>query len=260
MSNEDKSTEGQFLNENVEEKICQRSAKENILKLAEATTALNNRGTKSTTVRRLIQDSALCDGLSAADIFDAAYGDPDGREYWRGWLSRRTSAYDFSRLLTIHLIDQMKQPQTVTIRAGEVVRSKATLRLVLECLTSTLSRSVWLTPDGMPPNFHDTDQKGMAEQGFRNVFINPREATAWMLSDPASRQFVPDQLRLFLEREAHDKSALTHGKPEKLATIVDPPVKTRRGALPKYDWEKIKQETFRLMYENGGSRPAEWCS
>ncbi|GJD52693.1 hypothetical protein OPKNFCMD_5459 [Methylobacterium crusticola] len=52
----------------------------------------------------IIANSFIFPELSIADIYEAAYGDRNGREYWRGWFAADwSSMYEFGRMLVAHL-------------------------------------------------------------------------------------------------------------------------------------------------------------
>jgi hypothetical protein len=208
------------LNEVAESEIRKRSPEGRILKLAQAAAAPALLTSKAATIRRLIEDSLGYKALSSAEILNAAYGDRDGLDYWAAWLSRKSSAYDFARLLATHQIDEAK----VSISGGDLATAillKLTIRRMLECLTLTLDPKIWLTPAGTPPSFTEVSQNGFNLQRFRRVEVNPREATVWFLGDPAARNFVPKALEQFIRKQFAEASAQQALRPNTEGALPD---------------------------------------
>jgi hypothetical protein len=186
--------------EAAESDVSERSLAEHLVKLAKATAAVGFATSRAAIVRRLIEDSLRYNGLSSAEIFTAAYGDREGRDYWSAWMARKVSAYEFARLLATHLIDEAKE----LTAGGEGATDfcfQPTIHRILQCLSSALGKRIWLTSDGTPPSFTDVDAKGIAKHGFRHIHVDPREAVTWMLGDPASRDFVPKAMGRFAREQ-----------------------------------------------------------
>lgn len=197
--------------------LDERSPQERTLGLARAAT---NPETRPVIVRRLIEDSIPFEGLPAVDIFKAAYGDPDGRDYWLSWTSQRISAYDFAQLLATHWVKQTGRAPVPVINGVKLVELRPARRRILECLTRDLSKTVWLSADGSPPAFAEIDDQEPFEQAFRKNDVDPRKAVAFLLGSPTTQDFVPSALALLIQKRADIETSPTK----------EPIAQTRRGA------------------------------
>ena len=122
-------------------------------------------------VKELIHDAVACKLDIESEIFQVAYGDPEGREYWNAHLSEPLSVEAFAELLSAHLGQDMEESQSALIAA---VGGRFELRPLL--------------PD---------------------TGVVPRAAVQWLLSLPKRAHLVPRTLRAVLARESNSSAGNT---------------------------------------------------
>jgi hypothetical protein len=131
----------------------------------------------------------LCDMLALgcraeAEIFEGAYGDPRGRQYWGALLSEPVRVYKLAATLAIHVAEGAEQLDVARIAIIRALRDAAAAGVQ------------WFVGDTSPlftlKDGHD----------FANLIalkVHPRAAIEWLLGKPKRKHLVPDSLRIFLQ-------------------------------------------------------------
>jgi hypothetical protein len=180
----------------------------------------------------------ICDAMAfgvrvEAEIFQAVYGDPSGREYWDAQLSEPMSVFSLARLLAVHKAENAQQLEYAEIAALRAFRDAAQAG---ETLFLGETAPLLAIGDGYGPF-----------DGLSDVKVLPRAAVEWLLAKPKREHLVPDSLRRCL-------------RPVGSSALVDPsaPVKprVRGGPKPRADWDAVKI-ALQLRIEEIG-RPAPY--
>ena len=133
---------------------------------------------------------AICDALavglhSAAEIFQAAYGDPGGQEYWAAYLSEPMPVYSFAYALSAHVAERADQLETARIAIIGAFHDAAEFG------------ETWFSGDLAPLLALKRGQDNFEE--LAELKVHPRAAVEWLLSKPRRRYLIPESLRTFLE-------------------------------------------------------------
>jgi hypothetical protein len=132
----------------------------------------------------------LCDMLAfgiraEAEVFENAYGDPQGREYWGTLLSEPVRVYSFAHVLAVHVAENAEQLDMARIAIIRAFRDAAE------------AGEQWFVGETGPILAMKDGQTDFANLIKLKVF--PRPALEWLMSKPRRRHLVPDSLRAFLE-------------------------------------------------------------
>jgi hypothetical protein len=119
------------------------------------------------------------------EIFQAAYGDPTGREYWAANFSEPLVVYKFARVLAVHLAGNPEQPDL------------ATAAIILALRGAAEAGEDWFIGDTMPLLALEGTPSSFETLG--RIKVHPRAAVSWLLSKPKREHLVPDSLRSFLQ-------------------------------------------------------------
>jgi hypothetical protein len=161
--------------------------RERLLAQARATGSLEPVAQRNA-VKALIRDSLWSRTCSPTEILEAAYGDPEGRQYWELWLFEPLRVYQFADLLAVHYAATEGAPaasllgMSVPVFDGHLRQIFERLRAAAEAGetwfigdTSSLLRETW--PSLVLRNCALT--------------VRPRNAIAWMHRNPNARCLVP---------------------------------------------------------------------
>jgi len=139
--------------------------------------------------------SLICESIpfgvcTEADFFDATYGDPAGRDYWKSYLSEPMRVGAFAYVLSVHL----------NINADQLEWARTAISLALRDAAEA----------GEPLFIGDTDalllpfeRHAVDFEKLGDVKVRPRAAAKWLLDKPKRQHLVPGSLRDFLD----DRSA-----------------------------------------------------
>jgi hypothetical protein len=122
---------------------------------------------------------------SAAEIFQAVYGDASGREYWHAQLSEPIAVFKFARVLAVHVAECANQLEPTIIAIIRAFRDAAE------------AGEDWLVADTTP--LLTLENRDRSFGSLRKVKVHPRRAIFWLLSKPKRKHLVPDTLRRFLQ-------------------------------------------------------------
>jgi len=136
-------------------------------------------------VTLLICDTVAFGLRDEAEIFQAVYGDRDGRKYWDAHLSEAIPVYSLAHILSVHLAESVQQLEMAKIATIRALRDAADAG---EC---------WFTGDITPLLAVENGQANFEALG--KVKVHPRAAVEWLLSKPKREQLVPKSLRRFLQ-------------------------------------------------------------
>ncbi len=120
-----------------------------------------------------------------AEIFEAAYGEPRGREYWNAYLSEPVPVYSLANLLSVHLAQNVRQLESGRIAAILAFRDAAE------------AGELRFIGDTRP--LFDIDYDKTNFDTLRKIKVHTHEAVEWLLSKPKQRHLVPESLRIFLQ-------------------------------------------------------------
>jgi hypothetical protein len=121
---------------------------------------------------------------SEAEIFQAAYGDASGREYWHAQLSEPIAVYKFAYVLAVHAAECADQLELATISIIRAFRDAAK------------AGEDWLVGDTGPLLALENRQRSF--ETLDKVKVRPRAAVHWLLSKPKRQHLVALSLRSFL--------------------------------------------------------------
>jgi hypothetical protein len=132
----------------------------------------------------------LCDMLALgvrdeAEIFQAVYGDPGGREYWSAHLSEPIRVYKLAHILSIHVAESAQQLELARIAIMRAFRDAAA------------AGEDWFVGNTSPLLAVEDGQTNFAE--LAKLKVHPWAAVEWLLSKPKREYLVPGSLRIFLE-------------------------------------------------------------
>jgi hypothetical protein len=122
---------------------------------------------------------------SEAEIFQAAYGDPSGREYWHAQLSEPIAVYKFAYILAVHAAESGDQLEVATISIIRAFRDAAE------------AGEDWLVGDTGPLIALENGRRSF--ETLDKIKVRPRAAVHWLLSKPKRQHLVAVSLRSFLQ-------------------------------------------------------------
>lgn len=172
-------------------------------------------------VTQVICDALACGIRAEAEIFQAAYADPSGQEYWNAYLSEPILAVSLAYLLSAHGAEN----------AGSLKYHKAAIIHAFRSAAGAGER--WFTGDTglllpLEPGQVDFDEL--------KVNVDPLAAIEWLLGKPRRRDLVPNSLRQHLHRLRTCETPAAPGR--ELASSSSPPgrgadsLERRRGPKP----------------------------
>jgi len=101
-------------------------------------------------VLELIRASLLSTTCTVSEIFGAAYGDPQGFDYWDAWLAEPLPIYTFVDLLSVHRAAAEGAPR-VSLSSVPVPVLDAYQRQIFEALrVASQSGEAWFRKIGEP--------------------------------------------------------------------------------------------------------------
>jgi hypothetical protein len=180
---------------------------------------------RSQAVTQLICDALALGVRLEAEIFQAVYGDPSGREYWDAHLSEPMPVFSLARLLAVHQAEKFQQLEYTEIAILRAFRDAAQAG---ETLFRGETAPLLAIGDGYGPF-----------DGLSHVKVLPRAAVEWLLAKPKREHLVPGSLR-------------RHLRPA--ASIAPAKARVRGGPKPKADWDAVKTAVQHQIEEIG--RPA----
>jgi hypothetical protein len=131
--------------------------------------------------------NAAAFGVSAeADIFQAAYGDPNGREYWDSHLSEPISVHKLARILSAHQKESVPDMEHAILRAFRVAAE---------------AREPWFTGETAPLLTMEDSPTSFGE--LAKVKVHPGAAVEWLLTKPMRAFLVPESLRRHLQASSN---------------------------------------------------------
>ena len=156
-------------------------------------------------------EKGLCSSL---EIFEAAYKDPAGSEYWQGWfpISGLMTVFDFANLLSIHVTAEYIDAQPVSARADAAkIRRDNENRIVL-CLKEAArakdkdllfegSKHALLSfNDAVPIFFHTVNSRpdsliSSHPVTLWDVSLYPRKTLEWFAAWSERAALLPESLR-----------------------------------------------------------------
>jgi hypothetical protein len=136
-------------------------------------------------VTLLINDTVLFEIRVEAEIFQAAYGDPEGRRYWGAYLSEPIRLYSLANLLSVHSAESAQQLEWARIATIGAFRN------------AVEAGEDWFIGDTAPLLTMDDHEANF--DSLRKIKVRPRAAVEWLLSKPSREHLVPGSLRRFLQ-------------------------------------------------------------
>jgi len=140
---------------------------------------------RSPQVTLLICDTVAFGVRAEAEIFQAVYGDPSGRNYWDAHLSESVRVYTLAHILSAHLAESAEQLETARIAIIRAFRDAAQ------------AGERWFIGETTPLLAVEDGQTNF--EGLGQVKVHPRAAVEWLLSKPKREHLVPNSLRRFLQ-------------------------------------------------------------
>jgi hypothetical protein len=111
--------------------LPQEARKKEILACAAALRS-QPEGIRCEHVKELMRNAVACGIGIESEIFQAAYGDPGGREYWESHLSEQLTTEDLADLLSAHLVGRdMEESQSAIIAAFDYRKKSEMVLIVL---------------------------------------------------------------------------------------------------------------------------------
>jgi hypothetical protein len=133
-------------------------------------------GIRCERVKELMRDAAFSGLNIEAEIFEAAYGDPRGTEYWKSHLSEVLAIESLADLLSVHLV---QRDQNI----------EQTQSAIISTLYAAINRFE------IPPLL-----------GVSHGEIEPSSAVKFLLSKPKREHLVPQSLRRLKRQDAEVRS------------------------------------------------------
>jgi hypothetical protein len=128
-----------------------------------------------------------------AEIFQAAYGDPSGRNYWDAHLSEPMPVYSLAHILSAHVAEKAEQLEMARIAIIRAFRDAAE------------AGEHWFTGETTPLLAVRDGQTNF--EGLGKVKVHPRAAVEWLLRKPKREHLVPQSLRRFLQSAGEPTNA-----------------------------------------------------
>jgi hypothetical protein len=220
-------------------------------------------GARRYAVLGLIRASLPSTTCTVSEIFEAAYGDPQGFDYWDAWFAEPLPIYPFVDLLSVHRAAAEGAPR-VSLSSVPVPVLDPYQRQIFEALrVASQSGEAWFRKIGEPDiAVHPPDtalSPAAAQMGEgRHFYLFPREAIAWMYRNPNARHLVPTMLAYSFRDKLAAAGQPNHEKPtnspqsiRRLKAQAEKGPRSRRGRLPKFDWTAVGAEMARLMNHHG---------
>ena len=150
--------------------------------------------------------------LSEADVFQAAYGDTSGRDYWSGWCENdKSSLVGFAKMLAAHNAKsadprerdrQRDRDRGTTLELGDELESKGLDPLAKSKNQQILNafkmafhnQEIWMFAD---PKFNENNYFNEATVSHFEIIRG--EAIKWLLGHADFKRLVPLSAKLFLE-------------------------------------------------------------
>jgi len=160
---------------------------------------------KSEVFRSLDVTQLICEtvayGLPAeAEIFQAAYGDPSGREYWNSLLSEPIPVVSLAYTLSVHLAESVDRLDYFKFAILCAFRDAAE------------AGERWFTGD--TTTLLSVEDFSDNVEGLGKLKVEPRATVEWLQTKPKREHLVPQSLRGFLQasemqpRTVNEKTAL----------------------------------------------------
>lgn len=164
-----------------------RVASERLLAQARASGSLEPMAQRNA-VKGLICDNLWSRKCTPTEILEAAYGDPEGRQYWELWLFEPLHVYQFADLLAVyHAATEGAPEASVLGKSAPVIDGY--LRQIFERLRAAAEAGVtWFVGDRS-----SLFTERWPSLALRNsaLTVRPREAIVWMCRNPNARHLVP---------------------------------------------------------------------
>jgi hypothetical protein len=139
---------------------------------------------RSPQVTLLVSEALACGLRFEAEIFEAAYGDSVGQQYWKAQLSEPLPVYKLARVLAVHIAENAQQIEL------------ATSAIIMAFRDAAVAGEDYFVGDTQPlQNMEDGSSNFAA---LRKTKIRPGAAVDWLLSKPKRECLVPESLRRFL--------------------------------------------------------------
>jgi hypothetical protein len=140
---------------------------------------------RSSLVTQLVRESLAVGLRLEAKIFEAAYGDPAGREYWKGQLSEPILVYKLADVLSVHSAENADQQESARIATVLAFRDAAE------------AGEDWFIGDTRALLVLKNRERNFTSLG--EIKVHPRAAVAWLLAKPKRMHLVPESLQRFLQ-------------------------------------------------------------
>ena len=161
--------------------------RERLLAQARATGSLEPMAQRNA-VKGLICDNLWSRKCTPTEILEAAYGDPEGRQYWELWLFEPLHVYQFADLLAVyHAATEGAPEASVLGKSAPVIDGY--LRQIFERLRAAAEAGeTWFVGDRS-----SLFTERWPSLALRNsaLTVRPREAIVWMCRNPNARHLVP---------------------------------------------------------------------
>lgn len=179
-------------------------------------------------VALLMNDAVAFNVRAEAEIFQAVYGDPSGREYWDAHFSEPVPASQLATVLSIHLavqlaytVEQMEYAKVAILRAFQVAA---------ETSEPWLMRDTARLPD---------------------VKAHPRAAVEWLMRKPKHKHLVGDSVRRYL------KGAKRPGRPSKKGVRI---AEEMRAMIKDGEEARLRAMPYKEMQGEFGAAPSTCAS
>ena len=139
---------------------------------------------RCTLLTSLIRESIPFGVCTEAEFFDATYGDPTGRDYWKSFLSEPMRVSAFGHVLSVHL----------NVNADQLEWARTAIALALRDAAEAGERLfIGDTHALLAFERHAVDFEMLGD-----VKVRPRVAAEWLLDKPKRQHLVPGSLRDFV--------------------------------------------------------------
>jgi len=190
--------------------------RERLLAQSRATATFDPRA-RRLAVLGLIRASLSSRTCTVAEILAAAYGDPQGRDYWDAWLFEPLPIHTFADLLSVHRAAAEGAPLapingvTVPVLDGYCSQVFEALRAAAQSGERWFRRMEEPDIAARPPDSALSPVAAQMGEG-RNFTLLPQEAVAWMHRNANARHLVPATLVPKVGRNAEVPNAKAVGK------------------------------------------------
>ena len=244
-----------------------RVASERLLAQARASGSLEPMAQRNA-VKGLIRDNLWSRKCTPTEILEAAYGDPEGRQYWELWLFEPLHVYQFADLLAVyHAATEGAPEASVLGKSAPVIDGY--LRQIFERLRAAAEAGVtWFVGDRS-----SLFTERWPSLALRNsaLTVRPREAIVWMCRNPNARHLVPatpaQMVRSFRDDSVAPGQPSTEGAqvaPKSIGDLNALPSSTLRwlySLMPEpTKFENLWARARTGSAYPGGARPVSTCS